>query len=159
MHEDPLCAIPNKFRGQFKEEYGISISRKPLSPYMQLVLNEKYDGNFLKMPVKRLYLSEMSRKGIGTFVPSDKKSQDISELIGSIDLSKIAEYGSESDPRAYKFDGELNVANRGMMEFVEMLKVDQKFLYVLLTLAQEKNIKTPRFPLIYADEFVFGSYE
>ena len=71
-------------------------------------------------------------------------------------MSKIAEFGSESDPRAYKFDGELNVANRGMMEFVEMLKVDQKFLYVLLTLAQEKNIKTPRFPLIYADEFILG---
>ena len=155
MHEDPLCAIPNKYRSQFLEEYGISISGS-LSPYMQLILDKNYEGNFLNMPVKRLYLSEMSRKGIGTFVPSDKKSQDISELIGSIDLSKIAEFGSESDPRAYKFDGELNVANRGMMEFVEMLKVDQKFLYVLLTLAQEKNIKTPRFPLIYADEFVLG---
>lgn len=155
MHEDPLCAIPEEYRKQFAEEYGVSISGS-LSPYMQLVLDKKYDGNFLKLPVKRLYLSEMTRKGIGTFVPSDKKSQDISELIGSIDLSKIAEYGSESDPRAYKFDGELNVSNRGMMEFVEMLKVDQKFLYVLLTLAQEKNIKTPRFPLIYADEFVLG---
>ena len=61
MHEDPLCAIPNKFRKQFQEEYGISISGS-LSPYMQLVLNEKYEGNFLKLPVKRLYLSEMSRK-------------------------------------------------------------------------------------------------
>ena len=155
MHEDPLCAIPEEFRKQFAEEYGVVISGS-LSPYMQLVLDKKYDGDFLKIPVKRLYLSEMTRKGIGTFVPSDKKSQDISELIGSIDLSKIAEYGSESDPRAYKFDGELNISNRGMMEFVEMLKVDQKFLYVLLTLAQEKNIKTPRFPLIYADEFVLG---
>ncbi len=155
MHENPLCAIPNSYRKEFKEEYGMNVEGT-LSPYMQLILENKYDGNFLKLPVKRLYLSEMSRKGIGTFVPSDKKSQDISELIGSLDLSKMAEYGSESDPRAYKFDGELNVANRGMMEFVEMLKVDQKFLYVLLTLAQEKNIKTPRFPLIYADEFVIG---
>ena len=73
-----------------------------------------------------------------------------------MDLSKIGEFGSESDPRAYRFDGELNVANRGIMEFVEMLKVDQKFLYVLLTLAQEKNIKTGRFPFIYADEFLLA---
>ena len=89
---------------------------------------------------------EKERKGIGTFVPSDPKSQDISELVGSIDLSTVGDYGSESDPRAYRFD-ELNVANRGLMEFIEMLKADERFLYVLLTLSQEKNIKTGRFPL------------
>jgi serine protein kinase len=79
-------------------------------------------------------------------------SQDISELVGGIDLSTIGEVGVESDPRAYRFDGELNIANRGIMEFVEMLKVDEKFLYVLLTLSQEQNIKTGRFSMIYADE-------
>ncbi len=81
-------------------------------------------------------------------------SQDISELVGGIDLSTIGEVGVESDPRAYRFDGELNIANRGVMEFVEMLKTDEKFLYVLLTLSQEQNIKTGRFSLIYADEVV-----
>jgi serine protein kinase len=155
MYEDPLCAIPMELRPRFKEEYGIKIDGV-LSPYMDLVLRETYGGDFLKLPVKRFFFSEQSRVGIGTFVPSDKKSQDISELVGSMDLSKIGEYGSESDPRAYRFDGELNVANRGVMEFVEMLKVDQKFLYVLLTLAQEKNIKTGRFPFIYADEFLLA---
>jgi len=78
-------------------------------------------------------------------------SQDIAELIGSVDLSKIGVYGTESDPRAYRFDGELNVSNRGMMEFIEILKADPRFLYVLLTATQEKNIKTPRFPLISCD--------
>jgi serine protein kinase len=92
--------------------------------------------------------------GIGTFMPSDPKTQDVSELTGSIDLSTIGEYGSESDPRAYRFDGELNIANRGVMEFVEMLKSDERFLYVLLTLSQEQNIKTGRFSMIYADEVV-----
>ncbi len=81
-------------------------------------------------------------------------SQDISELVGGIDLSTIGEVGVESDPRAYRFDGELNIANRGIMEFVEMLKTDEKFLYVLLTLSQEQNIKTGRFSMIYADEVV-----
>jgi serine protein kinase len=155
MYEDPLVAIPEELRGKFLEDYGVKIEGQ-LSPYMNLVLQEEYDGDFLKLPVKRLFFSEQSRVGIGTFVPSDKKSQDISELVGSMDLSKIGEYGSESDPRAYRFDGELNIANRGMMEFVEMLKVDQKFLYVLLTLAQEKNIKTGRYPFIYADEFLLA---
>ena len=83
-------------------------------------------------------------------------SQDISELVGSIDLAKIGEYGAESDPRAYRFDGELNIANRGVIELIEMLKADEKFLYVLLTLCQEKNIKTGRFPLIYADEMIIA---
>ena len=155
MFEDPLCAIPNALRPEFEKEYGIKISGQ-LSPLMTLILEEEYEGNFLKLPVKRFFFSEQSRVGIGTFVPSDKKSQDVSELVGSMDLSKIGEYGSESDPRAYRFDGELNIANRGIMEFVEMLKVDQKFLYVLLTLAQEKNIKTGRFPFIYADEFLLA---
>ncbi len=155
MYEDPLCAIPNALRDDFEKEYGIKIQGQ-LSPLMTLKLKEDYDGDFLKLPVKRFFFSEQSRVGIGTFVPSDKKSQDVSELVGSMDLSKIGDYGSESDPRAYRFDGELNVANRGIMEFVEMLKVDQKFLYVLLTLAQEKNIKTGRFPFIYADEFLLA---
>jgi serine protein kinase len=155
MYEDPLCAIPHELRSEFKERYGLVI-KGDLSPLMSVILNETYDGNFLDLPVRRLVISERDRACIGTFVPSDKKSQDISELVGSLDLSTIGTYGSESDPRAYRFDGELNVANRGIMEFVEMLKVDQKFLYVLLTLAQEKNIKTGRFPLIYADEFVLA---
>ena len=155
MHEDPLCAIPYELRDKLKDDYGLKIEGQ-LSPYMEFVLRDKYNSNFLELPVKRITFSEQTRTGIGTFVPSDKKSQDISELVGSMDLSKIGEFGSESDPRAYRFDGELNIANRGMMEFVEMLKVDQKFLYVLLTLAQEKNIKTGRFPFIYADEFLMA---
>jgi len=83
-------------------------------------------------------------------------SQDITELTGSIDLSTIGEIGVESDPRAYRFDGELNIANRGVMEFIEMLKVDEKFLYSLLTLSQEQNIKTGRFAMLYADEVILS---
>src|SRR5574340_1222497 len=69
-----------------------------------------------------MVFSEKHRTGIGTFTPSDPKSQDISELVGGIDLSTIGEVGGESDPRAYRFDGELNIANRGIMQFIEMLK-------------------------------------
>lgn len=155
QHEDPLNLIPHALRKDFTEEFGVHIEGE-LCPLCAMHLRDTYDGDIYRVPVKRIFFSERERMGIGTFVPSDPKSQDISELVGSIDLSTIGDYGSESDPRAYRFDGELNVSNRGMMEFIEMLKADERFLYVLLTLLQEKNIKTGRFPLIYADECVIA---
>jgi len=145
--------MPHPLRTDFQVETGIHIEGE-LCPLCALHLREEYQGDIYRVPVKRMFFSEKERLGIGTFVPSDPKSQDIAELVGSIDLSTVGDYGSESDPRAYRFDGELNVANRGLMEFIEMLKADERFLYVLLTLSQEKNIKTGRFSLIYADECV-----
>lgn len=155
QHEEPLHLIPDNLRESFLKTYNILIEGE-LCPRCAVNLHEKYDGNIYKVPVKRIFFSERDRIGIGTFVPSDPKSQDIAELVGSIDLARIGDYGAESDPRAYRFDGELNISNRGLMEFIEMLKADEKFLYVLLTLAQERNIKTGRFPLIYADECIIS---
>lgn len=155
QREDPLNLIPHAMRREFREETGIYVEGE-LCPKCAHNLREEHQGDIYRVPVRRMFFSEKERCGIGTFVPSDPKSQDIAELVGSIDLSTIGDYGSESDPRAYRFDGELNVANRGLMEFIEMLKADERFLYVLLTLAQEKNIKTGRFPLIYADECVIA---
>ena len=153
MHEEPLHLIPRELRADIEREYGVYIEGD-LCPRCAYDLEHTYEGRMEKVPVRRLSFSEKARIGIGTFTPSDPKSQDISELVGSIDLSTIGEVGSESDPRAYRFDGELNIANRGMMEFIEILKSDEKFLYVLLTLSQEQNIKTGRFSMIYADEVV-----
>ncbi len=87
--------------------------------------------------VKRVLLSEKDRIGIGTFQPKDEKNQDATELTGDINYRKIAEYGSDSDPRAFNFDGEFNIANRGIIEFVEVLKLDVAFLYDLLGASQE----------------------
>src|SRR5690606_12393723 len=84
------------------------------------------------------------------------KSQDIADLTGSIDFSTVTEYGSESDPRAYRFDGELNIAKRGIMEFQEMLKADEKFLWNLLSLSQEGHFKAGSFALISADERIIA---
>ncbi|SFB30462.1 putative serine protein kinase, PrkA [Lentibacillus halodurans] len=153
MHEDPLHLIPQHLRADFYEEYGIRIEGS-LSPLNAMRLEKEYDGRIEDVMVERIFLSEDKRTGIGTFSPSDPKSQDIADLTGSIDFSTIAEYGSESDPRAYRFDGELNKANRGMMEFQEMLKCDEKFLWHLLSLTQEGNFKAGRFALISADELI-----
>lgn len=153
MHEEPLHLIPPSLRGDFEEEFGIKIEGN-LCPQCRLRLKEEFGGDIEKMPIERVIFSEEERVGIGTFAPSDPKSQDISELTGSIDFSTIGVYGSESDPRAYRFDGELNKANRGLMEFQEMLKCDEKFLWNLLSLTQEGNFKAGRFALISADELI-----
>ncbi len=153
MHEEPLHLIPNELRSDVEKEFGLYIEGD-LCPHCRYMVDNQFRGRIEEVPVKRIAFSEKYRVGVGTFTPSDPKSQDISELVGGIDLSTIGEVGVESDPRAYRFDGELNIANRGVMEFVEMLKTDEKFLYVLLTLSQEQNIKTGRFSMIYADEVV-----
>src|SRR5580765_3640148 len=153
MHEEPLHLIPQQLRSEIEKHYGIYIEGD-LCPQCRYSLEKTYGGRHEDVKVHRVAFSEKERVGIGTFSPSDPKSQDITELTGSIDLSTIGEVGVESDPRAYRFDGELNIANRGVMEFIEMLKCDEKFLYVLLTLSQEQNIKTGRFSMIYADEVV-----
>ncbi|HLG64790.1 MAG TPA: PrkA family serine protein kinase [Ktedonosporobacter sp.] len=153
MHEEPLHLIPHDLRADVENEFGLYIEGD-LCPHCRYMVDNQFHGRIEEVPVKRITFSEKYRIGIGTFTPSDPKSQDISELVGGIDLSTIGDVGVESDPRAYRFDGELNIANRGIMEFVEMLKTDEKFLYVLLTLSQEQNIKTGRFSMIYADEVV-----
>lgn len=155
MHEEPLHLIPPELRAEIARHYGMYIEGE-LCPQCRYNLEHVYHGRHEDVLVHRIIFSEKDRIGIGTFAPSDPKSQDITELTGSIDLSTIGEVGVESDPRAYRFDGELNIANRGLMEFVEMLKVDEKFLYSLLTLSQEQNIKTGRFAMIYADEAIIS---
>ncbi len=155
MHEEPLHLIPAELRADIEKHYGIYIEGE-LCPQCRYNLDHNYGGRHEDMMIERILFSEKDRVGIGTFAPSDPKSQDITELTGSIDLSTIGEIGVESDPRAYRFDGELNIANRGVMEFIEILKSDEKFLYSLLTLSQEQNIKTGRFAMIYADEVIMS---
>ncbi|MFN8636857.1 MAG: LAGLIDADG family homing endonuclease [Chloroflexota bacterium] len=121
MHEEPLHLLPDSIRKEVMAEHGIYIEGD-LCPRCRHMVDEEYGGRIEDVEVCRVAFSEKKRVGIGTFSPSDPKSQDISELTGSIDLATIGDYGVESDPRAYRFDGELNVANRGLMEFVEMLK-------------------------------------
>ena len=101
-------------------------------------------------------LSEKDRIGIGTFQPKDEKNQDSTELTGDINYRKIAIYGSDSDARAFNFDGEFNVANRGIIEFIEVLKLEVAFLYDLLGASQEHKIKPKKFPQTDIDEVIIG---
>lgn len=153
MHENPFLLIPEKLRGDFERQFGLRIEGQ-LSPTAAYRLKEEFHGKFMDYPVEQIYINEATRVGIGTWLPQDPKGQDQSELVGGIDFAKIQEYGDEADPRTYNFNGELNVANRGIMEFIEGLKSDERFLRVLLTATQEKMIKAPRFGLIYCDTVI-----
>src|SRR5438046_10188471 len=126
--------------------------------YRELVL--RYGGDWTKIVshvrVRRIILSEKDRVGIGTFQPKDEKNQDSTELTGDSNYRKNAEFGSHSDPRALNFDGEFNVANRGLIEFTEVLKLEVAFLYDLLGASQEHKIKPKKFAQTDIDEVILG---
>ncbi len=165
MHEEPLHLIPDEMRPDFKRNFGVYVEGD-LCPVCRYRLDHEWENNIENVPVHRIFLSEKTRIGIGTFKPADPKSQDVAELTGSVNIQALTEYGQESDPRAYNFDGELNIANRGAMEFIEMLKAEKRFLYELNTVAGEQTIKASRFALIYCDvaviahtnEYEYNSY-
>lgn len=172
MNEDPLKLLDEKTRKKFidqlekdKTNYPKNLKvRGNLNPACRFILKkylEKYDGNLEEVlnkhvRVKRLVLSEEDRIGIGTFQPKDEKNQDSTELTGDINYRKIAEYGSDSDPRAFNFDGEFNIGNRGIVEFVEMLKLETAFLYDLLGASQEQSVKPKKFAQTDIDEVILG---
>ena len=155
VHESPLHLIPHTLRPSFRETYGVDISGE-ICPYCRMRLDQEFQGNFLKMPVERIFISEAGRSGIGTYAPHDPTTADLADLVGSVDLSKVAEFGDEGDPRAWSWSGAVYAASRGMLEMIEILKVKREFLYLLLTLTQEKNVKVSRFPLIYLDETIIA---
>jgi serine protein kinase len=170
MHEEPLKLIPPEARKAVLAKMNQELDEGSqlridgtLDPFCRRMFEDllvRYDGDWRKVMdhirVKRLILSEKDRVGIGTFQPKDEKNQDSTELTGDINYRKIAEYGSDSDPRAFNFDGELNIANRGMIEFIEVLKLDVAFLYDLLGASQEHVIKPKKFAQTHIDEVIIG---
>ncbi|MCL4465604.1 MAG: protein prkA [Chloroflexi bacterium] len=152
MFEEPLHLIPGDHRAEFSRRLGVAIEGE-LCPLCQWRLGHEWNGRIGDVKVRRILLSEKKRVGVGTFKPADPKSQDVAELTGHVNLSLLVDqrFGGESDPRVYRFDGELNVASRGLIEFIEMLKAEPRFLYELNTVAGEQRIKVPQFALIYVD--------
>ena len=170
MNEELLKLIPRLARrdilaqinAELPEDRQVRIEGD-LDPFCRRTFEDllvKYAGDWRKVldhvVVRRLLLSEKDRLGIGTFQPKDEKNQDSTELTGDINYRKIAMYGSDSDPRAFNFDGELNIANRGLCEFIEILKLDVAFLYDLLGATQEHTIKPKKFAQTHIDEVIVG---
>jgi serine protein kinase len=153
VHESPLHLVPHTLRAQVRQAHGVEVSGE-LCPHCASRLEHEFAGDFMQVPVERIFLSEAGRVGVGTYAPHDPSTADIADLVGSVDLSKVSQYGDEGDPRAWSWSGAVFAASRGMLEMIEILKVKREFLYLLLTLTQEKNVKVSRFPLIHLDETI-----
>ena len=180
MHEDPIKLIPSELRKEIVAElnkihrqnspekdqttiYNLNVEGEldPRCKFFMKELLKKYNGDWKKVVdehivvIRKVY-SEADRCGIATFQPKDEKNQDSTELTGDINFAKISHFGSDSDARCFSFDGELNVGNRGICEFIEMLKLEQAFLYDLLGASQERNIKPKKFSQISVDMCIGG---
>ncbi len=180
MHEDPLKLLPVDIRKQFLKElndvyleqipekerfssYKLSVEGEldPRSKKFMKELLVRYKGDWLQVvenhiKVVRKTHSETDRMGIATFQPKDEKNQDSTELTGDINWGKLPHFGTDSDPRAFNFDGEFCVGNRGIVEFIEVLKLAKEFLYDLLGASQERQIKPKKFPQVAVDTVLIG---
>jgi serine protein kinase len=180
MNSNPLCLLPpelmtgilddlNRQANEVRKKQGLEPlpyrigmagGLDPAMAYERDQLLARYDGNWEEVlkhvVIKRVILSEEQRVGITTFQPKDEKDQDAAELTGDVNYRKLAQFGSDSDPRAFSFDGELCLANRGMIELVEVLKLGTAFLYDLLGATQEQRIKAKKFSQIPIDTVIIG---
>ena len=181
MNEDPIKLIPENIRRKVVSDLNeIWLDSFPegearvtayrlrcdgeLNPRCRLFMAKllaQYEGDWKKVvenhiTVVRKVYSESDRCGIATFQPKDEKNQDATELTGDINYAKMPHFGSDSDPRAFNFDGEFCVGNRGVVEFIEVLKLAKEFLYDLLGASQERNIKPKKFAQIGIDLVLIG---
>ncbi|MEI7537526.1 MAG: PrkA family serine protein kinase [Comamonadaceae bacterium] len=142
VHESPLGLFNAVEDAQLLEE-DFGIPRRYLgtimSPWAVKRLHE-FGGDITRFRVVKLRPSVLSQIAVSKTEPGDENNQDISSLVGKIDIRKLETY-SQSDPDAYSYSGGLCLANRGVLEFVEMFKAPIKVLHPLLTATQEGNYK------------------
>jgi len=140
VHESPLGLFSYEEDAPiFEEEYGIPrrYIKSIMSPWAVKRLHE-YNGDLSKFKVVKLTPSRLTQIAIAKTEPGDENNQDISSLVGKVDIRKLEEF-SQDDPDAYSFSGGLCLANQGILEFVEMFKAPIKVLHPLLTATQEGN--------------------
>ncbi len=140
VFESPLGLFdPDRMGSMLEDRYGIPARRLTglMSPWCIKRLDE-FNGDISKFRVQKLIPSRLRQIGIAKTEPGDENNQDISSLVGKVDIRKL-EMHAQNDPDAYSYSGGLNRANQGMLEFVEMFKAPIKMLHPLLTATQEGN--------------------
>ncbi|GJM59573.1 MULTISPECIES: PrkA family serine protein kinase [Persicobacter] len=140
VYESPL-GLFSAYREDMQEAYNIPSRYVPacMSPWASKRLKE-FGGDVNQFRVVKMYPSVQDQVAVAKTEPGDENNQDISTLVGKVDIRKLAEH-QQSDPDAYSFTGGLCLANQGVMEFVEMFKAPIKVLNPLLTATQENNYK------------------
>ena len=142
VHESPLGLFrPDEDADILEEDYGIPrrYLSTIMSPWAVKRLHE-FGGDITKFRVVRLRPSVLSQLAVSKTEPGDENNQDISSLVGKVDIRKLETF-SQNDPDCYSYSGGLCLANRGVLEFVEMFKAPIKVLHPLLTATQEGNYK------------------
>ncbi|GAB3276537.1 PrkA family serine protein kinase [Parahaliea aestuarii] len=140
VFESPLGLFNADEDGQILEdEYGIPrrYLKSVMSPWAVKRLHE-FHGDISQFKVVKVFPSILDQVGISKTEPGDENNQDISSLVGKVDIRKL-EHFAQSDPDAYSYSGGMCLANQGLMEFVEMFKAPIKVLHPLLTATQEGN--------------------
>jgi serine protein kinase len=140
VFESPLGLFdPERMGPMLAERYGIPTRRLTglMSPWCLKRLDE-FEGDISRFRVLKMMPSRLRQIGIAKTEPGDENNQDISSLVGKVDIRKL-EMHAQNDPDAYSYSGGLNRANQGMLEFVEMFKAPIKMLHPLLTATQENN--------------------
>ncbi|UPR34795.1 PrkA family serine protein kinase [Vibrio cyclitrophicus] len=140
VNDHPFCLFDvNEDGDLLKNEYGIEkrYLRSIMSPWAAKRLHD-FGGDISKFKVIKLRPSILDQVAIAKTEPGDENNQDISSLVGKVDIRKL-EHFSQDDPDAYSYSGALCKANQGVMEFVEMFKAPIKVLHPLLTATQEGN--------------------
>ena len=155
MQEDPLHLIPEERRPEIEDEYRFHIEGD-LCPRCRYNLTHEYQGDIARMRVHRVNFSQSTGVGIGTFVATSPQTQDLSRLVGSVDVTYMTEDRLEGAGKGLRLDGELQAANRGIMEFIEIFKSDERFLAVMLGVTQEQVIKLGSFGSVHADEAIIA---
>jgi len=138
---EPLQLVPRGLRDTFQKALDVRISGD-ISPVARHKLLEDLDGKYEDFEVVETTFSQRGRRGVASVPPMDANSQDVSVLIGSVDISKLDRY-AEDDPRALSLNGAFNVGNRGIVELVEVFKNEIEFLHTIITATQEKRIPSP----------------
>ena len=141
VFESPLGLFsPEVYAKRLLDEYNIPerYITGLMSPWAVKRLREVLDGGVEKFKVVRLMPSKLNQIGIAKTEPGDENNQDISSLVGKVDIRRLNKF-SQDDPDCYSFSGSLCRANQGIMEFVEMFKAPIKILHPLLTATQEGN--------------------
>jgi len=140
VFESPLSLFdPEQLGPMIEEKYGIPRRRLSglMSPWCYKRL-EAFGGDISRFRVAKIQPSRLRQIAIAKTEPGDENNQDISSLVGKVDIRKLETY-AQNDPDAYSYSGGLNRANQGMLEFVEMFKAPIKMLHPLLTSTQEGN--------------------
>ncbi|QJP16296.1 PrkA family serine protein kinase [Starkeya sp. ORNL1] len=140
VFESPLNLFDPVTMGPIIEErYGVPSRRLTglMSPWCLRRL-EAFGGDISRFQVVRIQPSRLRQIAIAKTEPGDENNQDISALVGKVDIRKL-ENLAQNDPDAYSYSGALNRSNQGILEFVEMFKAPIKMLHPLLTATQESN--------------------